>query len=453
MLNLSLAIIDDDVAQREVLSGFLRKQGCQVFACESGEKCLKILAQRYLDVVLTDLRMPGMSGLDILREVKAINPEIQVIILTAFGTIENAVTAMQSGAWDYLTKPVDLDELELRLQKIAEHNTLLKENQLLKTQLIESPLAGAFIYKSPAIAAVLNLVARVSDSHAAVLIQGESGTGKEMIARAIHQASARRAGPFVAVNCAAIPETLFESEFFGHEKGAFTGAYERQKGRLEIAAGGTLFLDEVADIPLNFQVKLLRVLQEKEFQRLGSAQILRADVRIVSATNKEIQKSIESGQFRADLFFRLNVIPITLPPLRDRREDIPLLVEHFIRKHATLNHRPVTGISAEGLQALVRYHYPGNVRELENIIERAVILARQAVITTADLPLPSATETPDTLHQPLTVQVEDLEKRLIAQALTRTAHVRTRAAELLGISERVLRYKIEKYGISDESAG
>ncbi|MFH1212615.1 MAG: sigma-54 dependent transcriptional regulator [Candidatus Neomarinimicrobiota bacterium] len=447
MFNLSIAIIDDDATQRELLRGFFKKLGCTVFACDSGENCLAVIEKQYLDVVLTDFRMPGMSGLDILKKVKAINPEIQVIIITAFGTVEDAVTAMRQGAWDYLSKPIDLDELELKIRKISEHNALVRENQILKTQIAAAGLQTDIIYKSPSLAAVLNLVARVSNSLAAVLIQGESGTGKELIARAIHQASPRKAMPFVAINCAAIPETLFESEIFGHEKGAFTGAIERARGRLEAAEGGTLFLDEVADIPLNFQVKLLRVLQDKEYQRLGSNQTLRADVRVVSATNKNIQQMVEEEKFRPDLFFRLNVIPIQIPPLRERRVDIALLVQHFISKHARLNNRLIEGVSAEGMNLLMRYDYPGNVRELENIIERAVILARQEIITVADLPLQSAAQSTVSLNRSLNDQAEELEQKLIKLALQQTGNVRTRAAELLGLSERVLRYKIDKYKI------
>ncbi len=288
----------------------------------------------------------------------------------------------------------------------------------------------------------------MSDSNASVLIQGESGTGKEMIAKAIHQASPRKDKPFVAVNCAAIPETLFESELFGHEKGAFTGAYQRTKGLFEIAEGGTVFLDEVADIPLQFQVKLLRVIQEREFQRLGSPQILKSDIRILSATNKNMQKLVEEETFRADLFFRLNVIPITIPPLRERREDIPELVKHFIKKHSRINRRDISAISTEGLDILLKYDYPGNVRELENIIERAVILTRNQVITRDDLPIFSAVSLSPTFGESMPARVEHLEKILIAEAMQNAHGVQTKAAELLGISERVLRYKLGKYEIS-----
>ena len=448
MLSLSVVVIDDDASQRNILSGFLVKAGCSVISCENGTQCIDKVRKQYVDVVITDFRMPGMDGLEVLKKVKDINPEIQVILMTAYGTVEDAVEAMKNGAWDYLSKPVDLDELELKLKKVADHNSLIKENQLLKSQIKSESIITNFIYKSKSIEEVLNLVARVSDSNTSILIQGESGTGKEMIAKAIHQASPRKDKPFVAVNCAAIPETLFESELFGHEKGAFTGAHQRAKGRFEIAEGGTIFLDEVADIPLQFQVKLLRVIQEREFQRLGSSQIIKSDIRILSATNKNMQKLVEEETFRADLFFRLNVIPITIPPLRDRREDIPELVKYFIEKHSRINRRDVSAISTEGLDVLLKYDYPGNVRELENIIERAVILARNQVITRDDLPIFSAVSLSPTFGESMPAQVEHLEKILISEAMQNAHGVQTKAAELLGISERVLRYKLGKYEIN-----
>lgn len=447
MLNLNISVIDDDPSQRDILSNFLQKIGCQVVACSSGEECLHTLQSRYFDVVITDVRMPGMDGLQVLEKIKQINPEIQVLVVTAFGTIEDAVRAMRAGAWDYLTKPIDLDDLENKMHKIAQHNTLIRENQLLRAQLQSSQIPIDIIYKSQALQEVLNLVARVSQSNATVLIQGESGTGKELIARAIHAASERKDKPFVAVNCAAIPENLFESAMFGHEKGAFTGAIERTKGLLELANSGTLFLDEVADIPLNFQVKLLRVIQEREFQRVGSTQLIKADIRIISATNKNLEELVARNLFRADLYFRLKVIPILIPPLRERRMDIAPLTEYFLNKHAKINRRPIKGISSEAMSHLLRYNYPGNVRELENIIERAVILARGEYITTDDLP-PLVPDTEATLVSPnLNEQVAALEKRLISDALQKSQKVQTRAAELLGISERVLRYKVKKYGL------
>lgn len=446
-MDLSILLIDDDASHREVLSGFLQKLGCQIESHATGEEGIAALKNRYVDVVITDFRMPGLNGLEVLKRVKTINSEIQVLILTAYGTIEDSVAAMKQGAWDYLTKPVDLDELELKLRKIADHNTLKRENEILHFQQPAENIVSDIVYKSQQMEKVLNLVVRVSNSQSAILILGESGTGKEMVAKAIHQISPRKNKPFIVVNCAAIPETLLESELFGREKGAFTGAHESFKGRFEIAHGGTLFLDEIADIPYNIQVKLLRFIQEKEFQRLGSTQIIKSNVRIISATNVDIEQLVRENRFRSDLYFRLNVIPIKIPPLRQRREDIPLLVNHFIRKHARVNKRQVTEISAEGLDSLMRYHFPGNVRELENIIERAVILARSSIITREDLPLTRDLCPDASLEKTLPEQVAGLEKALIATALQQTDNVQSQAAALLGITDRMLRYKIHKYRI------
>ncbi len=451
MISLSTIIIDDNATQREILSGFLKKIGCHVETSESGEQGIEIIKKTYIDVVITDFRMDGMNGLEVLQKVKEINPEIQVVILTAFGTIEDSVKAIKNGAWDYLSKPVDLDELEIKLKKISEHKTLIKENEILHTQHDNEEFVSDIVYSSDSMQTVLNMVARVSDSQAAILIQGESGTGKEIIAKTIHKMSQRNNQPFIVVNCAAIPEALFESELFGREKGAFTGAHERCKGRFEIADGGTLFLDEVADIPYTFQVKLLRFLQEKEFNRLGSTQIIKSNVRIISATNLDIQQLVAQNKFRSDLYFRLNVIPIHIPALRHRREDIPLLIKHFIAKHSKLNKRKVINISAEGLDMLMRYDYPGNVRELENIIERAVILARSKFITQEDLPLNMSCNPLTVLEGNLIKQVELLETSLINNALKQTQYVQTQAADNLGISERTLRYKIAKYNIKKNS--
>ncbi len=361
--------------------------------------------------------------------------------------MENAVEAMKLGAADYITKPIDLDEIEMKIKKLKEHRQLTQENFALKEQLKQQKDFSEIIYTSQAMDEVLNLVARVSDSETAVFIHGESGTGKEMIAEAIHKASGRKDHPFIAVNCAAIPDTLFESELFGHEKGAFTGAGERKKGRFEIASDGTLFLDEVADIPMNFQVKLLRVLQNGEFQRLGSAQNLKTNVRIISATSKNLKEMAARGEFRSDLYYRLNVIPITIPPLRKRKEDVALLARHFIKKHVTKNKRKKKEISPPALDLLTRYEFPGNVRELENIIERAVILSRDRVLLPGDFPLEDLKTQSISLSKPLTEQVEELETKLIETALLQTDHVQTKAAELLGLTERGLRYKMQKYGI------
>jgi two-component system NtrC family response regulator len=444
---MKIFVIDDDQNQRENLSEYLQELGHQVKSCATGDQCIETIKNDYVDLIITDFRMPGLSGIDILRETKKINPDISVILVTAFGTVEDAVEAMKLGAADYITKPVDLDEIELKINKLNEHRQLLQENVALKEQLRENKNFSKILYKSQAMEEVLNLVARVSDSDTSVFIHGESGTGKEMIAAAIHNASSRQNQPFIAVNCAAIPDTLFESELFGHEKGAFTGANERKKGRFEIASNGTLFLDEVADIPLNFQVKLLRVLQSGEFQRLGSSQNLKTNVRIISATNKNLKELTAQEKFRSDLYYRLNVVPITIPPLRDRKEDISLLAKYFVKKHSRKNKGNKKEISSEALDMLTRYEFPGNVRELENMIERAVILSRENLLQPANFPIEEIKSKSTNLTKTLPEQVEELETDLIKTALLQTDHVQTKAAELLGLTERGLRYKMQKYGI------
>ncbi len=442
---MKIFVIDDDKSQRENLSGHLEDIGHEIKNCSSGNECLEYIKKEFVDLIITDFRMPGLSGLEVLKEVKKINPDISVILVTAFGTVQNAVEAMKLGAVDYITKPIDLDEIELKINKLNEHRQLVQENYILKEQLQKNVNFSKIIYKSDEMDEVLNMVSRVSDSDTSVFIHGESGTGKEMIAQAIHNASPRKKHPFIAVNCAAIPDTLFESELFGHEKGAFTGANERKKGRFEIASEGTLFLDEIADIPMNFQVKLLRVLQSGEFQRLGSSQNLKTNVRIISATNKNLKKLAEKEEFRSDLYYRLNVIPISIPPLRDRKNDISLLAKHFVEKHASRNKRKKKEISTEALDLLTRYKFPGNVRELENIIERAVILSRSDIISAKDFPINQDELSENIYKGTLPEQLNQFENNIIQKALRETNNVQTAAAKKLGISEATLRYKINKY--------
>jgi len=442
---MKIFVIDDDKSQRENLSGHLEDIGHEIKNCSSGNECLEYIKKEFVDLIITDFRMPGLSGLEVLKEVKKINPDISVILVTAFGTVQNAVEAMKLGAVDYITKPIDLDEIELKINKLNEHRQLVQENYILKEQLQKNVNFSKIIYKSDEMDEVLNMVSRVSDSDTSVFIHGESGTGKEMIAQAIHNASPRKKHPFIAVNCAAIPDTLFESELFGHEKGAFTGANERKKGRFEIASEGTLFLDEIADIPMNFQVKLLRVLQSGEFQRLGSSQNLKTNVRIISATNKNLKKLAEKEEFRSDLYYRLNVIPISIPPLRDRKNDISLLAKHFVEKHASRNKRKKKEISTEALDLLTRYKFPGNVRELENIIERAVILSRSDIISAKDFPINQDELSENIYKGTLPEQLKQFENNIIQKALRETNNVQTAAAKKLGISEATLRYKINKY--------
>ena len=452
MAKYKICIIDDEVKQAEQLTSYLEDCGYDSKSFNNGPDCLNYLETHYTDLIITDMKMPEMTGLELLEKVKEINPDISLIIITAFGTVEDAVKAMRTGASDFLSKPVDLDELEFRLEKIFERRLLEQENKVLKEQLEKQDDFNDIIYKSSRMDDVLNLVSRVSDSEASVLIEGESGTGKEMIAQAIHSASGRKDKPLIIVNCAAIPEALFESEFFGHEKGAFTGAHERKAGRIELASGGTLFLDEVADIPLNFQVKLLRVLQNGDYQRLGSSQTQIADIRIISASNKNITDMIQNESFRADLYYRLNVVSITLPSLKERKEDIPVLSEHFVKKHAARNRRDVTGIHPEALNALMKYSFPGNVRELENMVERAVILTRHENLQVKDFllqeSLANSSEVFSLSEGSLAEHVEFLERKLIGEALELSSGIQTKAAEMLGITERNLRYKLQKYELT-----
>ncbi|MBN2280173.1 MAG: sigma-54-dependent Fis family transcriptional regulator [Candidatus Marinimicrobia bacterium] len=444
---LSVLLIDDNESQLEVLAGFIQKLGFRVATANSGESGTCYLQNNYIDLVITDFKMPGINGIQVLEQVKAINPDIEVMLITAFGTIEDSVEAMKKGAWDYLSKPIDLEELKIKLHKLANYKNLQKENAILQARIDNKFPTTKMVYKSRAMDEVMNLVARVCDSNVSVLITGESGTGKEMIARAIHHSSLRANHPFIPVNCAAIPESLFESEFFGHEKGAFTGSIKRRLGHFEVSDKGTLFLDEVADIPLNFQVKLLRAIQEKEFQRLGSSQFIQIDTRIISATNQNIEKLVKQGRFRSDLFFRLNVIPVVIPPLRDRKEDIHLLAEYFIEKYRKINNRSIESISKEALDKLTKYHFPGNVRELENLIERAVILSRNTHIQKEDIAISDSDLPVFSTSTRLEERVEELEKQLIQKTLKKTGGNKTAAAKILGISERVIRYKIKKYNI------
>jgi len=453
MNRFSILLVDDEPGQRTVLAGFLRKKGHTVREAEGVTHALSLFEQESAHIVLTDQRMGERSGLDLLREVRKRSPETTVIIMTAFGTIEHAVQAMQDGAYSYLTKPIELTELDLLIQRIGERERLISENRLLREELVQKYAFTGIIAGSPAMESVLNTAGRVAQSRASVLIRGESGTGKELVARAIHYNSPRAARPFIAVNCAALNEHLLESELFGHEKGAFTGADRLRHGRFEAADGGTLFLDEVGDIPPGMQVKLLRVLQERSFERVGGTLPIEVDVRIIAATNRDLEESIRAGTFREDLLYRLNVVTLEMPPLRDRRDDIAPLAQHFTSRFAEENHRPAMTWSREAWDIMQRYGYPGNVRELENIIQRAVILARGEVITTDDLPpamrnLPSEPQAdPLADISDLPGKVDRLEKELVLEALRLHSGNQSRAAGQLGLSERNLRYRLKKWGI------
>jgi DNA-binding NtrC family response regulator len=448
-----ILVVDDEPVQREMVSGFLKKQGFEVIAAESGERALELFRQDAFDLILSDQKMADMSGLELLRAVHNINPETPVILITAFGTVETAVTALKQGAIDYLTKPLNLEELLHRIQQANDRHRILNENRELREALTERHRIEGIIGESGPMLEVLSLVRRVAPSEATVLIRGENGTGKELIAKAIHFASPRERGPLIKVNCAALPEALLESELFGHEKGAFTGAIASRQGRFELANGGTIFLDEIGDLPLHLQAKLLRVLQEREYEKVGSSRPVKVNVRILTASHRPLEALIKAGQWREDLYYRLNVVTILLPPLRERRSDLPLLIDHFLRRFAEKNGKKIGGITAEARDILLRYDYPGNVRELENIIERAVVLTRDDVIGSGDLPLTvQEAEATDDRETNLTAAVERLERRMIRDALARSDGIQTRAADLLGMSERALRYKLEKYGFREEES-
>jgi two-component system NtrC family response regulator len=455
MKKLNILVVDDEHSQREMLGGFLKKEGHFVGEVQDGQRALQSVKDGHYDLVLLDYKMPGMDGMEVLRAVKEVNPEIDVVIITAFGTIDTAVGAMKAGALDYITKPVELDELLLLVERVAERRTLIRENELLREQLGQKGVSSdKIVFRNAKIESLLNMAGRVASSRATILLQGESGTGKELFARLIHNLSPRSERHIIAVNCGALHENLLESELFGHEKGAFTGATARRIGRFEEADGGTLFLDEVGELSPQVQVKLLRFLQEREFQRLGGNQLLHADVRIISATNRDLSEMVKAGGFREDLFYRLNVVTISLPPLRDRKDDIPPLIDFFLARYAEQNAREIDGVSSEAFDMLLKYDYPGNVRELENIIERAVVIARGNVISVEDLPFR------DSLMEPvegkksddgvLRRSVEELEKKLIIEAMEKSRDHQSRAAALLGLSERMLRYKLKKYGLKTD---
>ncbi|MCL6611070.1 MAG: sigma-54 dependent transcriptional regulator [Peptococcaceae bacterium] len=445
-----ILVIDDEEHMCWALERAMRQEGYQVLTTTRGREGLELIKEEGPSLVILDLKMPEMDGMEVLKKARELNPKLPVIILTAHGTIETAIEAMKTGASDYLTKPFDLDELKLVIKQNLVMSQLMNEVNFLRSELTKK--YRKMVGESPAIKEVTRLIEKVANSNATVLITGESGTGKEVAAVAIHQNSPRRDYPFVPVNCAALPENLLESELFGHEKGAFTGAVARKLGRFELADKGTIFLDEIAEMPLNMQVKLLRVIQEKSFERVGGNETLHVDVRIIAATNRDLTSAMEKGQFREDLYYRLNVVQIHLPPLRERKEDIPLLANFFLEKL-----RPtylVNKISDDAMKLLCKYNWPGNIRELQNVLERAAIISHGNEITANDLPrefqaasVKSGGETvvniPDT-----GISLEELEKELILKALEKSKGNQTRAAQLLGITRSALLYRIQKHGLN-----
>jgi DNA-binding NtrC family response regulator len=445
--NTRILIVDDEEIVRESLSGWLEKDGYTVATAPDGPSAVQRLAQEPWAILLLDMKMPGMDGLQVLEHTRTLESPPTVVIMTAYATVETAVSAIKLGAYDYLVKPFDPEELSLMIQKIVRQDELLRENETLRRALKRDYRFRDLISKNAAMQAVFERARTAARSNSTVLILGESGTGKELLARAIHAESPRHKGPFIAVSCAALTETLLESELFGHERGAFTGAASRRRGTFETAHGGTLFLDEIGDISQKTQVELLRVLETRQFTRVGGNEQITVDVRIIAATNRDLPKAVAEGRFREDLFYRLNVIPITIPPLRERREDIPLLTENLLEQMAAEHGRHVDGLSREGMALLMSHDFPGNVRELRNMVERATVCAAGPVLQAHDLGL----ELPiHTNGDPAPASLADIERRHITAVLERTCGNVTQAARILDIDRVTLYNKIRKYGLREE---
>jgi len=453
-----ILVADDEKSMREFLEIMLRKEGYKVTLASNGEEVLKWAEKDIFDLALLDLRMPKVDGLSALKKMKALSPETVVIVITAYASADTAIKAMKEGAYDYITKPFKVDEIKLIIKNALEKKNLQKENLILKKVVRDRYHFENIIGQSPKMLELYDLLEKVSPTKTNILITGESGTGKELVAKAIHYNSSRKEKPFVTLNCGAIPESLIESELFGHMKGAFTDAISTKKGLFEVADEGAIFLDEISELPLLMQVKLLRVLQDKEFKRVGGTEDIRVDVRIISATNKDLEEAVREKRFREDLFYRLNVIQIKMPPLRERREDIPLLGNHFLKKYSDDLDKHITKISPEALRILMNYDFPGNVRELQNIIERAVALEATSELTWQNLtsyleeqlPIKKAGFDIDFPNEGIDLEkvVSDLEKTLLLKAMDRTKGIKKKAAELLRINFRSMRYRLEKYGLN-----
>jgi len=453
----TLLIIEDEAKMRRLLELNLSEDGFTVYTAADAEAGLNTLRQEKIDLVVTDLKLPGMNGLELLQAVKRTNATIPVVVMTAYGTVETAVEAMKAGASDYLLKPFALEEMKLILGKELDVHRLREENRSLREALGERYQFRNIVARSPKMQEVLATVERVAPTHSTVLLGGGSGVGKDLIARAIHEHSRRAAGPFIKINCTAIPENLLESELFGYEKGAFTGANTSKPGKFELADQGTIFLDEIGDVPGSIQVKLLHVLQDRQFERLGGTKTLKVDVRVIAATNQDLRAALEQGTFRQDLYYRLNVVPISIPPLRERKEEIPYLVDYFIARFARESDKPLTSITPAALHLLADFHWPGNVRELENIIERAVALSTGTVIDVVDIRLDISTPGPAGVaaggsvpFPPEGMTLEQFEDEIIREALRRSSGNKSQAARLLGLSRNALRYRLSKLGVPDE---
>ena len=451
-----ILIVDDEKGIRDFLEIMLKKEGYRVSSAPGGEEAMRLFNNSSYDLVISDVRMKGMGGVELLKSIKEINPETVVLMITAYASVDTAIDAMKAGAYDYITKPFKVDEVKHIIRNALDKKRLETENILLKRELKTKHAFGNLIGASPKMLEIYEIIKRVADTKTNILLTGESGTGKELVARAIHYEGIRKDKPFVPINCGAIPENLLESELFGYQKGAFTGAAANKSGLFEVANEGTIFLDEITELPIQLQVKLLRVIQERNFRRVGGIEDISVDVRIIAASNKDIEREVKEGRFREDLFYRLNVIPIHMPPLRERKEDIPLFAEHFLGKYKKELGKDIKAISSEVMDYLGKYAYPGNIRELENIIERAVALEAAAIILPESLPeyvrgLPPNTSIGgqksevDGLN--LEKAVADFEKTMILKAINTAGGVQKKAAEILKISPRSLRYLLQKYGI------
>ncbi|MRR17602.1 MAG: sigma-54-dependent Fis family transcriptional regulator [Deltaproteobacteria bacterium] len=453
---LDILIVDDDLAHRVMLKKVISGWGYAVAEADDGGTAIEEVRKRAFDLILMDIRMMKVSGIEALTEIKKIAPAIPVIIMTAYASVETAVSALKKGAYDYLTKPLDFDELQLVIARATEHSLLKKENEYLKERLGEKFDRRNIIGQSQAMVKLLEIVEQVAPTQATILITGESGTGKEVIANAIHLNSNRRQASFVKINCAALTETLLESELFGHEKGAFTGADRRREGKFVQADGGSIFLDEVSEMSPAMQVKLLRVLQERELTRVGGSDVVQVDVRVIAASNKDLKREIQQSRFREDLFYRLNVVALTVPPLRERTEDIPLMAQHFLRVFAEKNAKSISGFTPQAMQKLMHYTWPGNVRELMNAVERAVVLSRTDTVDADELVFPMADQCPASdasavsahpaAGPPQNLPLEEVEKRSILEALAQAGGNKSEAARRLGITRKTLRTKLSKYG-------
>ena len=463
MLKDKILVADDEKSMREFLDIMLRKEGYKVTLASNGEEVMKLIEKDIFDLALVDIRMPKQDGISVLKRIKIVSPETIVIVITAYASADTAIKAMKEGAYDYITKPFKIEEIKLIIHNALEKKHLQNENLLLKQVVRDRYHFENIIGQSSKMLELYDLLEKVAPTKTNILVAGESGTGKELVAKAIHYNSPRKDKPFVTLNCGAIPETLIESELFGHMKGAFTDAIMTKKGLFEVADEGTIFLDEISELPFMMQVKLLRVLQDREFKRVGGTEDIRVDVRIISATNKDLEKAVREKQFREDLFYRLNVIQIKIPPLRERKEDIPSLAGHFLKRYSEELGKQISQVSPEALRILLQYDYPGNVRELQNIIERAVALETSGELTPHNLssyleeqlPLKRVDLNLDIPSEGIDLEkiVEDIERTLLLKALDRTKGIKKKAAELLHINFRSMRYRLEKYGLnqSDES--